>query len=492
MIINFGHFKMSKDIQDDISGIDDVQVLKDMLISQRKELNQKDQEVKTLEETISDLISEIKNYKNLEQELMDTSVLQNAHEAIDNLMGEKSELEDLIIILKKTITDLEERNEVLLQNNENLKVKQSSVVELESKIFQLNKKISELEQENIKLNESGGNMTSEKEYTSNLENKIVEYDEKITSLEKVNKLHRETIDKLRADQSSMVATLENKIKEQNDYVASLVKENREIRKEIEATKPEQPSVNIEGNIIRLQKEVANLKKENEDLTEKNQLLKAALLLHVDLETAEVTDTTIKPIPAQIPKEPEIVSERQIPMGISRESDIDKSVQITEIPTGKVREIVSQRHAVMEESEIVDIRETEQVADVPKGIVQQFVNKRHEAMETREIPEEPPETTEEPPKTVIEPPSEQIIKEPEISTTTQEKVTVKSPPQAAEIPDLDNIGVIETSDGRRKCPICGNENLRQIREVEDKTKIISAYPRMYGKKFKCGQCGAEWR
>jgi len=488
---------MSKDIQDDISGIDDVQVLKDMLISQRKELNQKDQEVKTLEETISDLISEIKNYKNLEQELMDTSVLQNAHEAIDNLMGEKSELEDLIIILKKTITDLEERNEVLLQNNENLKVKQSSVVELESKIFQLNKKISELEQENIKLNESGGNMTSEKEYTSNLENKIVEYDEKITSLEKVNKLHRETIDKLRADQSSMVATLENKIKEQNDYVASLVKENRELRKEIETTKPEQPSVNIEGNIIRLQKEVANLKKENEDLTEKNQLLKAALLLHVDIETAEVTDTTIKSTPAQIPKEPErkepeIVSERQFPMGISRESDTDKSVQITEIPTGKVQEIVGQRHAVMEESEIVDIRETEQVAYVPKGIIQQLVNKRHEAMETQEIPEKLPETTVEPPETTIEPPSEQTIKEQETSTATQENVTVKSPPQAAEISDIDNIGVIETSDGRRKCPICGNENLRQIREVEDKTKIISAYPRMYGKKFKCGQCGAEWR
>ncbi len=484
---------MSKDIH----GIDDVQVLKEMLISQRKELNQKDQEVETLEDTVNDLIYELKHYKNLEQELKDTSVLQNAHETIDNLIGEKSELEDLIVILKKTITDLEERNEILLQNYENLKVKLSSVDELESNIFQLNKKLTELEQENIILNESGGTMTSEKDYTSNLENKIVEYDEKITSLEKVNKLHRETIDKLRADQSSMIANLENKIKEQNDYVASLVKENRELSKVIEITKSEQPSATLEGNVIRLQKEISNFKKENKELNEKNQLLKAALLLHVDVETTEITDPTIKPIPAHIPKEPErkepeITRETQIPMEISKESEIDKPVQITDVPAGIVQDIVSQRHAAMEGSEGVDNRESEQINDVPKGTVQELVNKRHAAIETREVAINFPEPTIEPQKTTTEPLSEQIIKEKEVSTPMQEEINVKSPPQADEIPDIDNIGVIETSEGRRKCPICGNENLRQIREVEDKTKIISAYPRMYGKKFKCGQCGAEWR
>jgi hypothetical protein len=32
----------------------------------------------------------------------------------------------------------------------------------------------------------------------------------------------------------------------------------------------------------------------------------------------------------------------------------------------------------------------------------------------------------------------------------------------------------------------------IHESTDKTNIILDYPKMYGKKFKCGECGTEWR
>ena len=74
----------------------------------------------------------------------------------------------------------------------------------------------------------------------------------------------------------------------------------------------------------------------------------------------------------------------------------------------------------------------------------------------------------------------------------EKPIKTSLSENTELTDIDDIAVIETTEGRRKCPLCGNENLRLIRELEDKSKIISAYPRLYGKKLKCGQCGAEWR
>ncbi len=46
--------------------------------------------------------------------------------------------------------------------------------------------------------------------------------------------------------------------------------------------------------------------------------------------------------------------------------------------------------------------------------------------------------------------------------------------------------------RRKCPICGNSNTHLIREVTDKSIIILDYPKVYGKKFVCGECGANWR
>ncbi len=46
--------------------------------------------------------------------------------------------------------------------------------------------------------------------------------------------------------------------------------------------------------------------------------------------------------------------------------------------------------------------------------------------------------------------------------------------------------------RRACPKCGNKIHSQIREIVDKTYIISNYPRLYGKKYQCGMCGEEWK
>ncbi|GAI10475.1 unnamed protein product, partial [marine sediment metagenome] len=32
----------------------------------------------------------------------------------------------------------------------------------------------------------------------------------------------------------------------------------------------------------------------------------------------------------------------------------------------------------------------------------------------------------------------------------------------------------------------------IHESEDKGKVLLAYPRIYGRKFRCGFCKTEWR
>lgn len=53
-------------------------------------------------------------------------------------------------------------------------------------------------------------------------------------------------------------------------------------------------------------------------------------------------------------------------------------------------------------------------------------------------------------------------------------------------------IIERSEGRRRCPSCGEENKNMIHESTDKTNIINDYPRVYGKKNRCGRCGQEWR
>ncbi|TFF85357.1 MAG: hypothetical protein EU518_01280 [Promethearchaeota archaeon] len=57
---------------------------------------------------------------------------------------------------------------------------------------------------------------------------------------------------------------------------------------------------------------------------------------------------------------------------------------------------------------------------------------------------------------------------------------------------DSILTIEKTEGRRVCPNCGEENPHMLHESIDKSNVIMDYPRVYGKKYKCGSCGTEWR
>ncbi len=54
------------------------------------------------------------------------------------------------------------------------------------------------------------------------------------------------------------------------------------------------------------------------------------------------------------------------------------------------------------------------------------------------------------------------------------------------------GPIVEGISRRECPICGNNNKALIHEIIDRSHLISSYPKLYGKKYKCGNCGREWR
>jgi len=73
----------------------------------------------------------------------------------------------------------------------------------------------------------------------------------------------------------------------------------------------------------------------------------------------------------------------------------------------------------------------------------------------------------------------------------EKFAEIKPPIPERVEKSEDAWISESEEKRRICPKCGNQNLRQIREIIDKTKIISDYPKMYGKKYICGECGTEW-
>jgi hypothetical protein len=93
------------------------------------------------------------------------------------------------------------------------------------------------------------------------------------------------------------------------------------------------------------------------------------------------------------------------------------------------------------------------------------------------PEAEKEEVEEPEK------EEEAPKVEEEVATTEETTPMKNE---------EGVLIIEKKEGRRVCPNCGEENPHMIHESTDKTNIIMDYPRVYGKKYKCGRCGTEWK
>lgn len=95
---------------------------------------------------------------------------------------------------------------------------------------------------------------------------------------------------------------------------------------------------------------------------------------------------------------------------------------------------------------------------------------------------------------IEPEFKSEVKEISPEEVKADISEVKSSGAAPGIPGRTDASVltVEHVDGRRKCPECGIDNPLMIHESVDKGNIILDYPRMYGKKFRCGECGVEWR
>ena len=85
------------------------------------------------------------------------------------------------------------------------------------------------------------------------------------------------------------------------------------------------------------------------------------------------------------------------------------------------------------------------------------------------------------------------KKPAKSVISKEK-NLETPPEFASpsVPLSSKYKTIMEGESRRMCPSCDNTQHKFIYEETDKTNIIMDYPRIYGKKFKCGNCGQEWR
>ena len=88
------------------------------------------------------------------------------------------------------------------------------------------------------------------------------------------------------------------------------------------------------------------------------------------------------------------------------------------------------------------------------------------------------------------------KEPIIIVESEEPLSEEKEGEKIEEPKEisleDEILIKEEATRKKVCPNCGVSNKDFIREIDDKTNIIYNHPKIYGKMYRCGQCGTEWR
>lgn len=70
--------------------------------------------------------------------------------------------------------------------------------------------------------------------------------------------------------------------------------------------------------------------------------------------------------------------------------------------------------------------------------------------------------------------------------------VEAPAEVSAEDGSEEVEIVDEAGTRWQCPKCGNNLRSMIREVTDKTVVLSTYPAVYGKKLVCGKCGKEWR
>ena len=282
-----------------------------------------------------------------------------------------------------------------------------------------------------------------------LEGIIKSLNEKISELEKENKLLIESSTDLKSE-SSKVEQLETEIyglkRQLNDFERSkkLLEDN------IHTLKSKQSSV------IELEKALESLENRNIELKEEKQQLKKEI---------KAAKTEI----FKFSKKEERVSDLKIKIEELKKENINLIEKDTLLlaKTITAMKVQKKEHPpVLKDT----APKTEKVSEVDLEVKQEKPKEQ-----TKVFPQKP------------EIKSDLIITDikTDLSQTSEtEELGIKD-----EIPKESSEEIVIR---KKKCPNCGNTNKAQIREVDDKTRLIYTYPKIYAKMYKCGQCGADWR
>ncbi len=347
---------------------EELNILKKLIISQKQELTQTQQENEVLQQNIDNYAQEIKTFS--QNDSVKDEIILKTQNSFNNLIEDYGRLENTNKSFKEEISKIKNENKRLLENTTEIQTESYNVEQIERDLKNLNKKLNDLESEKKLL----------EDINSTFRNKEI-------SVEELQK----TIEVLKGNN------------------LELTKENQKTSRIIETVKGENSRLaKFEEKVSYLENKIIDLKKENEKLKQDDALLLAKTINVIENENREqlaasrnIRDTSEE----DLKKKEEKIAEKSIEVVHSEE---------LQLKTG--REDIA----------------TENIDQMPK------------------------------------------LAEPEDSRL-EEDVSTK----------------INEQTGYRKkiCPNCGNTNKSQIREIDDKTRVI--FPGFYAKKYKCGQCATEW-
>jgi len=388
-----------------------------------------------LEKTVESLQLKVAKLETKLKENQTTSKLELAKPPEERIESEE------INVLKNIISS---QNQELTKRNSEKETLQKKVMDLNAEVINLKESLNDTVKDQV-IMKTQNSLNNLIEDYGRLENANKHLKEKILEIETENEKLRDSAKTLKTETSN-VEQLEYNMSRLNKQLKDLEEANKLLENNNLTLKSKELSVeNLEKTIKDLERINSELRNENQELITKLDTLKT--------ERFQLTKFEAKV--SKLENEIQILTKENKKLKEKDAILLAKTINVMETQsrkTPKIRENLIPKKEVLEEK--VEVEKDESHIDVIK--------------------------IEEPPR-----------KEREF-VPTSDNIDISKISEPEDLSLKDEMHKEESVTRKKICPNCGNTNKAQIREFDDKSKIIYTYPRIYAKMYRCGQCGAEWR
>ncbi len=339
--------------------------------------------------------------------------------------------------------------------------------ELKEMVASLREKLNQKDEEKEKLSEKLKILTQEMNEMKDKESDSVKEEILLKTQNSLNALIED------------YSRLENTNKELKEKIAKLQQEIDKSTEKSEETEGE----GLKQEIDKLKSQISSLEEKNNSLIHNIQLLEGKSSTSEEL---DILTEKLKQNNSQLEKENKELSDKLEELKRDKLRIFKYEKQISDLNM-KINQLEEANKLLKKRDSILlakTITAMEQQVTQKSTKVQMPKVKPLQSNIVEEIkPKVPSKVVEEQEKPILETqPIKEDLKQAPIPRSEESQMSIELPKVEIEV---------ETT-RKWQCPHCGNTNKAQIRELDDKTRLIYSYPKIYAKKYICGQCGKEWK